>query len=676
MYINSRRVPLYEATAQVAIARVMSSVNLESAFQTNMNNVANTQDSFARRSSLLGLVQNGTVAQKVIDELGPELNGFTPATIMGLISAEFAGEPPSDLIHITAIADSPEKAASIANAWAKHYVDHINVLFGEMPAEMTDNLNAELANAEATYTTAQGSYETFLAENTIQSLTRQAQEKQQTIDVLQQNRQSALQGIISQTLANRQTIVNSYLQIVQENQLLALTSEQQMNRALVQSLLQAIGQNRQLAFSTEQQARVELFNQYAAAELQNRLLAMQREQDAKAQVFTAYSNADLQGKLTVFNQQVDSRVNALVGTYGTKQRIEQLLDESHALQTQIEQAGAAGAQSNALPLMLLKIEAYAATSTASELVQFDLTSSGNLESDIDDQAADIAALIDTLTARVAELDERIAEQSAALYNNEGYELLDGVRPEDDALYTAIQEQYLALFDVGELTQASNSVTNDNVLSQAILAKYDELFSLGNLANASLAISTTVPLYTALEAQYPSLFSFGDLTELGELLASNSQLDSASQQKLLELLQPVEDLESYFAAAETNAEPILQLENDVRALQASMESQRAQQALLIGERDLALATFNSVKSKLLELTLQRTAAGREVRLAAVANPPDRPIPGTRTILVVAACGVVGFMIAIAMVFLAAYQDAQPFFSRRHPAAVRPVRQATR
>src|SRR5690606_19801654 len=145
----------------------------------------------------------------------------------------------------------------------------------------------------------------------------------------------------------------------------------------------------------------------------------------------------------------------------------------------------------------------------------------------------------------------------------------------DALYAAIQEQYLALFDVDALgdTVAGDTVTGDTVLSQAIITKYEELFSMGALASAGLTISNTTPIYTALRSEYPALFTVGDLTQLGNLLATDSALDRASQEKLLELLQPMVDIESYRVALETGAQPILQVEEELRMLQSTLESQR-------------------------------------------------------------------------------------------------------
>jgi len=404
-YRRYESTPLYEASSQVAIARIVSNVNLDDAIKTTVNSVGSQQgDGSARRNSLLGLVKNGSIANEVIKELGPMLDGTTAESLMGTIDAEFVGEDISELIKITAISDTPEKAAAIANSWAKHYVSDINILYGQVPADMTEQVGIELSKAETNYQAAQKAYEDYLSTNNIPTIAREITEKKQFINTLESSRQVGLEAVISQTLSYRQHVITTYQNAVQENQLLALRGEQNTNRTLVQYLIQAIGDNRQLALAKDHNARVQLFTQYADLELQNRLMAMQQEQDAKSQIFKAYSDADLKAKLAVFNQQVDDKVGALVSSYASKQGVDQLLDEAKALQKQIAQAGDAGARSNSLPLLLLKIQAYAATASnivagSGGPIQYNLTGSEGLVGDSKSQSADVAVLISTLTDR-------------------------------------------------------------------------------------------------------------------------------------------------------------------------------------------------------------------------------------------------------------------------------------
>ena len=677
LYRQEQEPERYEATAQVAITRISSKVVLDSTIQTKIDNdVSNQLDSLARRNSLIGLVNSGTIATEVINELGPLLGDITPAALLRKLIPSSEGKNATDLISITIMDTTPEDAAIIANSWAKHYVNHVNVLYSELPMEMAELVSVEVTKSKEKYETTQQAFEELIRQNDLETLLRQVDEKEQLIATLQSTGQLALQSAISQTVAYRSNLITTYQDALQANQLLALTSDQAANRSLVKSLIQTISANRQLALDTEQGARVKLFTQYAERELDNRLLAIQQEQNAKTQIFQAYSTADLQAKLAVFNQQADRKVGELLDLYATQRRVEQLLGEAQALQIQIAQAGEAGANSNGLPLLLLKLQAYDAADNGdgiTSLLQVNLAGDSNLETDVSNQAADVAALIDTLTARAANLHEQIDQQSLVLFNNEGYALLNGERPEDDALYAAIQEQYLALFDVDELAVMGDTMGDDTVLSQAILAKYDELFGVGTLATASLTISNTMPIYVALQEQYPSLFSIGDLTQLGDILAGDSALDSAGQQKLLELLQPMTDLDVYLNAIDVNTQPILKLEEELRGLYADIEHKRAQSAQLVKERDIALESYTTLNSKLLELSLERTIKGREVGLASLATPPDKPIQNENLATTVAIWAVLSFFLASLIAILASVMDVEPFLSRFRPAPVRPANQ---
>lgn len=670
--------PIFEAAAQVTVARVTSDVSIDDTFQTQLNGDTTTQDNAPRRAALLGLIYSGSIAKDVIADLSPMLDGQSPSHLLNRVQASYVGEGVSDLLEITVVADTPEKAAAIANSWAQHYVEHINALYGEIPDDIAERVQSELVNAQTTYEDTQQAYEQFLTHNDLQSITRQIEEKQQLVNLLRTNRQSGIENIINQTSGYQQEVVKAYLDAVQQNRLLAFTKEQEANRLMVSDLIDTISANRRLAFTKEHEARVQLFNQYADLELQNRLLAMSQENNAKAQLFQAYSEADIKAKLVVFNQQVNGKVGQLIDVYATKQRLEQLLDEARALQQQIEQAGEAGAKSNSLPIMLLKLEAYAATASSTDPLDFqlDLSTTDNLETDPANQLADLAALVETVEARIVDLDTRIGEQSQSLINNEGFQLLDGTRPEDDELYAAIQEQYLQLFNVGDLARAEDGSIDNSALSQAITAKYDELFTLGPLTDASLGDAGTTSIYKSLEARYPDLFAVGDLAELADGLFVDSPLEAASQQKIDEMLQPLDLVQGYLETAQASEEPILNLEEEIKTLQANQENQTAQRQLLLQRRDLALEAFNTLNNKLLELTLQRAATNREVRLASSANPPDLPEPGL-SLYWAAVIGVLGFCFALVLVFFANTLNVEPFLARRrqrlHPAPLAPGHQ---
>jgi len=100
------------------------------------------------------------------------------------VEAELAsvngGSGASDLIRIQITTDASEKAAALANAWARIYVRTVNTIYGQVPDEVLTSIETELAAAEQQYLTSQANLEAFIATNRIDELTS-------LVTVLQQN---------------------------------------------------------------------------------------------------------------------------------------------------------------------------------------------------------------------------------------------------------------------------------------------------------------------------------------------------------------------------------------------------------------------------------------------------------------------------------------------------------
>lgn len=182
--------PGYEASADVAIVRTLSDVTFDPRFRTTSDEqVAEPGSANARRTALLGLVATGAIAQEVIAQVGNQLTAkeLVPANLLEMVKAEAAtttgvANAASDLIRITVTADTPEKAAAIANAWGRAYVDEVNTIYGQVPDEMLNSIQTELATAQQTYTTNQANLEAFIAGNQIDELNSQVTMLQQRIN--------------------------------------------------------------------------------------------------------------------------------------------------------------------------------------------------------------------------------------------------------------------------------------------------------------------------------------------------------------------------------------------------------------------------------------------------------------------------------------------------------------
>ena len=179
----------YEASADVAIVRTVSDVNFDERFRTDPENLGTDFTSLsARRSALLGLVATGSIALEVITQLGDTLSTEeqNPANLLDMVAAALANGggalKDSDLIRITVTADNAEKAAAIANAWARIYVREVNTIYGQVPNEVMASIQTELATAEKQYLTSQANLETFTASNRIDELIGAVNILQQRVD--------------------------------------------------------------------------------------------------------------------------------------------------------------------------------------------------------------------------------------------------------------------------------------------------------------------------------------------------------------------------------------------------------------------------------------------------------------------------------------------------------------
>lgn len=228
--------PQFDATADVAIVRTVSDVNFDARFTTTSDETTPSNVA-ARRNALVGLVKSGAIAPAVIAELGDQLNEEerNPALLTERVRANLvidatgrAGE--SDLIRITARADTAQKAAEIATAWARAYVLQINQIYGQTPDALVSSIQAEQSKATAAYDAAQADLETAIANSRVDSLQRQVDDRVQAIRILQQGEQALLEA-----MANKATAASTLiLDAVYGNRLAVFQEKLQRDRNLLE----------------------------------------------------------------------------------------------------------------------------------------------------------------------------------------------------------------------------------------------------------------------------------------------------------------------------------------------------------------------------------------------------------------------------------------------------------
>ena len=177
--------PKYETSADVAIVPTGSAISIDDKFRAiseEENQLRRTnQEATARRAALIGLVHSGDVASKVIERLGDQFEGdrYLKATLLEGISAELvtigavSRHNQSNLIRITASADSPEKAATFADAWAEEYVAAVNRVYERVPEAVTIRVGDQMKFAEEAYRKIQTELEKHRLDNNADELNRQ-----------------------------------------------------------------------------------------------------------------------------------------------------------------------------------------------------------------------------------------------------------------------------------------------------------------------------------------------------------------------------------------------------------------------------------------------------------------------------------------------------------------------
>jgi len=181
--------PSYKAVALVASAQTVSDVNFGSAItstsdvqlaQTAAGGAQYFYDRAARLQSFVSQVQNGAVAEQVLEELGPRLDNkkgepTTAAALLGMVSADLI--PKTDTIQISVTYGDPVIAAEIANAWGKAYVQRINELYGgSSSGTSTLATEADVTQAKTDYDKAQAALDDFIARDKTNEYARQSDE--------------------------------------------------------------------------------------------------------------------------------------------------------------------------------------------------------------------------------------------------------------------------------------------------------------------------------------------------------------------------------------------------------------------------------------------------------------------------------------------------------------------
>ncbi|MFM7172388.1 MAG: Wzz/FepE/Etk N-terminal domain-containing protein, partial [Caldilinea sp.] len=374
--------PVYSATATLAIARTSRDIQFDENFRTTLDaeNPANT-----RRVALVGLVASNAVAEVVAKELSDAFDEEerAPTELLKQLEAAAVTAPGSrtegDLIQITARAGEPEKAAELATTWAKAYVEYANRLYGDVPVQLIESVQNELAQAQVAYDSAQTKLETFLSANGVGSLERRITEKTNLIDSLQQNQLQVMQAYIEQQIAAVQQVSDALLKQEIEAKTAAFEQEVEATKKVFSAALEQELQSAEAVYNTALQQELDSTRTVLQAALnleldstrtlvntalQQELAAAQKvlntslDQELAARSELQWTEESITARRELIAAQFSDQLTSLQQSYTTRQSVVRLLDDAKSLLAQVTEPAQTAAASNALAILLLKSQAY------------------------------------------------------------------------------------------------------------------------------------------------------------------------------------------------------------------------------------------------------------------------------------------------------------------------------
>jgi len=225
----------YEASALVVVTSPRYILNFEPKIET----ATGQETTQVNPKAYLGLAtSDDLVTQLLADPATASLEetARTRESLLGKLEATTGTDP--TLIELQVTDADPERAAAIANAWARLFVKYVNQVYGyeqDTQARFGDQLN----QAKADYEAVQHAVEEFLADNRIAELRREIDARQTLINSYQSELTASRgQSLPEQLQARRRTLDNAYEELASlEQQQRQIIQDYYVDLAAVESLL-------------------------------------------------------------------------------------------------------------------------------------------------------------------------------------------------------------------------------------------------------------------------------------------------------------------------------------------------------------------------------------------------------------------------------------------------------
>ena len=608
----ARQTDVYEATVLIATTRGRTEVNLAVQFEDVQE--ALDRNSWSRRlTTFANQVKNPAIARELLDthpdlftSNNPEQPMPTPDNILGMVKGKVLEN--SDAILITVTSKDPNIAATVANFWGEAFVTRVNETYKESEQSLTI-IDQQVKKAHQKYQDINNKYLEFIGnKNSVDELQRKKEEKELIIQYLSTQKQIL-----------RETLVSTYYNADIENRVLFFNKSQALKR--------------------------QILNQWFEAEQNNQLQIITKDRDYRNQIFDRLIELEVDSKMLILNQQAEEFFQDFEQIYNKKDRYEDFLTQSQIMLNALEISADSNAVSNDFALQILKTQLFALSPELPANIELQFSSLEGASS-IDQQKADLQAIISVLEEQITLLDQEIEQQSQALRAGNDYQYLDDLNSiliDDTATLSTTIEARLLYSDT------------ENALSQLerqILSRYADLYQVGSLAQNTTHLHRQTPLYQQIEVVYEELIDPETHSNMINLSPDETGLGQAGRQILEQWTSEDGSLNQY----------IKDLETEIRSLQQEIGRINNQGTFLKNEFDLAWETYTSLVSRQQELIINADSASTQVRFAVPAAKPTRPSTSNDS-LVLAVAAILGFGLSIFSVFILEYLSIQPLFSRK-------------
>lgn len=186
--------PAYTARADVLILSARSELMFDERFVTS--DVAQDLNAPSRHQALVTLASSSTLEEQARAQLPAEI--APPDAPVGALAGRVEVSREGDLLQITAGADDPQAAYTLANTWGQVYVQTVNELYSDNQS-LLQELEQQQREAQQRYDSAQQELETFIGTGELVQIEQQMNVMQDLIDGSRSSNQSLYTQYLSRT---------------------------------------------------------------------------------------------------------------------------------------------------------------------------------------------------------------------------------------------------------------------------------------------------------------------------------------------------------------------------------------------------------------------------------------------------------------------------------------------